>query len=164
MALTLPYPSMNFVPLDILTAAEQNQLVANIEYIANQFPITSSNIDWTTMAYISCIAGGNTQNGRLNLVAQVANGITVSDNKLSVANSGVYLISLSVASYTTIPVTISIRKNGVEVSGVNLRTLYQPSSTEALLSLQSGSYVEFVCPDGNFNAYGYSSVVMRRIG
>ena len=58
MALTLPYPSMNFVPLDILTAAEQNQLVANIEYIANQFPITnanigsqavkSSNIDWTT--------------------------------------------------------------------------------------------------------------------
>lgn len=59
MALTLPYPSMNFVPLDVLTAAEQNQLVANIEYIANQFPITnaniasqavkSSNIDWTTI-------------------------------------------------------------------------------------------------------------------
>ena len=46
MALTLPYPSMNFVPLDVLTAAEQNQLVANIEYIANQFPVTSSNIDW----------------------------------------------------------------------------------------------------------------------
>lgn len=49
MALTLPYPSMNFVPLDVLTAAEQNQLVANIEYIANQFPITSQNIDWTTL-------------------------------------------------------------------------------------------------------------------
>ena len=58
MALTLPYPSMNFVPLDVLTAAEQNQLVANIEYIANQFPlattniangaITSAKIDWTT--------------------------------------------------------------------------------------------------------------------
>ena len=61
MALTLPYPSMNFVPLDVLTAAEQNQLVANIEYIANQFPITnaniassavkSQNIDWTTMQF-----------------------------------------------------------------------------------------------------------------
>ena len=38
MALTLPYPSMNFVPLDVLTAAEQNQLVTNIEYIASQFP------------------------------------------------------------------------------------------------------------------------------
>lgn len=53
MALTLPYPSMNFVPLDVLTAAEQNQLVANIEYIANQFPITSQNIDWATVEDIS---------------------------------------------------------------------------------------------------------------
>lgn len=44
MALTLPYPSMNFVPLDVLTAAEQNQLVANIEYIATQFPVTTANI------------------------------------------------------------------------------------------------------------------------
>lgn len=41
MALTLPYPDMDFVPLDILTAAEQDQLVANIEYIANQFPVSS---------------------------------------------------------------------------------------------------------------------------
>ena len=53
MALTLPYPSMNFVPLDVLTAAEQNQLVANIEYIANQFPITSSNIDWATLGSVA---------------------------------------------------------------------------------------------------------------
>lgn len=44
MALTLPYPGMDFVPLDVLTAAEQDQLVANIEYIANQFPIGASNI------------------------------------------------------------------------------------------------------------------------
>lgn len=44
MALTLPYPSMNFVPLDILTAQQQNQLVANIQYIANQFPVSASNI------------------------------------------------------------------------------------------------------------------------
>ena len=44
MALTLPYPDMDFVPLDILTAAEQDQLVANIEYIANQFPLAGTNI------------------------------------------------------------------------------------------------------------------------
>ena len=59
MALTLPYPSMNFVPLDVLTAAEQNQLVANIEYIANQFPVTSSNIDWATLGIGTQIASGN---------------------------------------------------------------------------------------------------------
>lgn len=44
MALTLPYPDMVFVPLDILTAEEQNQLVGNIEFLANQFPLTASNI------------------------------------------------------------------------------------------------------------------------
>lgn len=32
---TLPYPNMDFVPLDILTANELDQLVANIEAINN---------------------------------------------------------------------------------------------------------------------------------
>lgn len=35
MALTLPYPGMDFTPLDILTADEMDHLVANIEYLAN---------------------------------------------------------------------------------------------------------------------------------
>lgn len=51
MALTLPYPSLVFVPLDILTADQMNEIVANYEYIANQFPIAASNIDFTTFAY-----------------------------------------------------------------------------------------------------------------
>lgn len=44
MALTLPYPDMDFVPLDILTANELDQMVANIEFIANSFPIGSTEI------------------------------------------------------------------------------------------------------------------------
>lgn len=36
MALALPYPDMDFVPLDILLASELNQMVANIEYLANE--------------------------------------------------------------------------------------------------------------------------------
>lgn len=32
--MSLPYPSMTFVPLDVLTAEEMNQLVANIEYLS----------------------------------------------------------------------------------------------------------------------------------
>ena len=44
MALTIPYPDMDFVPLDILTANELDQMVANIEYIANSFPIGSTEI------------------------------------------------------------------------------------------------------------------------
>lgn len=61
MALTLPYPSLSFVPLDVLTAEEMNEIVANYTYIANQFPIDTTNIasnavtdakiGWSTMPY-----------------------------------------------------------------------------------------------------------------
>lgn len=39
-AITLPYPNMSFVPLDVLTAEEMNHIVANYTYIANQIPTT----------------------------------------------------------------------------------------------------------------------------
>lgn len=39
---TLPYPNMDFVPLDILTATELDQLVANIEAINNANITTSA--------------------------------------------------------------------------------------------------------------------------
>lgn len=42
---TLPYPSMDFVPLDILTATELDQLVANIEAINNTTISTSAIAD-----------------------------------------------------------------------------------------------------------------------
>lgn len=61
MAATLPYPSIVFVPLDVLTAEELNQMAQNITALANMFPITSadignaavksSNIAWTTMKH-----------------------------------------------------------------------------------------------------------------
>lgn len=44
--INLPYPDLDFVPLDILTAPELNQIVANYTYIANQFPIGGNNIDF----------------------------------------------------------------------------------------------------------------------
>lgn len=42
MALTLPYPSLDFVPLDVLTAEEMNQIVANYTAIADAiYPVGS---------------------------------------------------------------------------------------------------------------------------
>ncbi len=68
MALTLPYPSLDFVPLDVLTAEEMNEIVANYTYIANQFPIGTANIassavtadkiDWTTTQHFSSYISG----------------------------------------------------------------------------------------------------------
>lgn len=69
MAADIPYPSIVFVPLDILTAEELNQLHANTTALANLFPlaatsiadgaitsskianrgVSSDNVDWSTM-------------------------------------------------------------------------------------------------------------------
>lgn len=35
MSVALPYPNMDFTPLDILTAAEMDKMVANDQYLAN---------------------------------------------------------------------------------------------------------------------------------
>ena len=53
MALTLPYPGLDFVPLDILTADEMNEIVANYTYIANQLPetVATVNSDPVTVPY-----------------------------------------------------------------------------------------------------------------
>lgn len=59
MALALPYPSMNFVPLDVLTAEEMNHIVANYTFIANQFPLASSNIDWSNISTSGKFEFGN---------------------------------------------------------------------------------------------------------
>lgn len=37
MALILPYPNLDFVPLDVLTAEEMNEIVANYTFVSNQF-------------------------------------------------------------------------------------------------------------------------------
>lgn len=44
MAITLPYPSLVFVPLDKLTAEEMNQIVANYTALSTAFPIPSDQI------------------------------------------------------------------------------------------------------------------------
>lgn len=64
MALTLPYPDLDFVPLDVLTADEMNQIVANYTYISNQFPITSENIDFTTYKTTNKYRVGTWTDGR----------------------------------------------------------------------------------------------------
>lgn len=35
---TLPYPDLNFVPLDVLTAEEMNEIVANVNALASAIP------------------------------------------------------------------------------------------------------------------------------
>lgn len=44
MAISLPNPGMVFVPLDVLTAEELNQIVQNIDTLAELFPLKAAQI------------------------------------------------------------------------------------------------------------------------
>lgn len=46
--MALPYPSMSFVPLDILTAEEMNHMVANDQYLASYGATTEGSVSGTS--------------------------------------------------------------------------------------------------------------------
>lgn len=83
MALNIPYPDMDFVPLDILTALELDQMVANIEYIANDaFPVTNANIA------DSAVTAGKINTGAVTK-AKLASAITnISDYSTTEKSTG----------------------------------------------------------------------------
>lgn len=87
MALNIPYPNMDFVPLDILTALELDQMVANIEYIAGSdvFPVANANI-----------ADGSV-NG-----AKIANGaVTAQKIDFTTFKQPIYAVATTVTTLTT---------------------------------------------------------------
>lgn len=106
MALTtLPYPSLDFVPLDILTAEEMNQIVANYTAINNSTigtnqlannsittpklankAVTSAKVDWTTLPGS---AGATTVSGTMSGTswANIGGAFTAPSNGLYFASA-----------------------------------------------------------------------------
>lgn len=79
MALSLPYPSLSFVPLDELSAEEMNEIVANYTYIANQFPIQSTSLAssiQTLLAGAAYSSGQQWRSARAETCAGVLTGNT----------------------------------------------------------------------------------------
>lgn len=144
MALTLPYPSMNFVPLDVLTAAEQNQLVANIEYIANQFPITSQNIDWTTLTSSST----NISSYSVMQTGTVWRATIDKNANLAVCNIS---ITFSAINASTVRLFSGIPSSLCPVSGRNVGVLASTGAMQGLprCYINSSGAIEAVF-DSNF--------------
>lgn len=109
MAITLPYPSLVFVPLDKLTAEEMNQIVANYTAIANAFPLGSNQIadGSVTTAKLDglSVTGGKIANGAIgssqinwsDLAPKI--GYYEPKESESVSTSWKTLLSLNVSSY-----------------------------------------------------------------
>lgn len=119
---TLPYPNMDFVPLDVLTADELDQIVANIDAINNaSIPtesiansaittakladdsVTSDKIDWATLPCITIKGTGTTQNalGKLpftTVAYSQGTGLSLSSNGILIG-AGITHVVVSASCY-----------------------------------------------------------------
>lgn len=78
----LPHPGMVFTPFDILTAAEENQIVDNIEALADgsgigDGAVTADKIDFTTLAF------GNYSTSEVDTGFKWVNGKTIYKKTIS---------------------------------------------------------------------------------
>lgn len=93
----LPYPDMDFTPLDILTAAEMDQMVANDQYLRDfcagladgtnlsDGVIQARNLDFTTMPYYETHSTTN-----MNIGSGATSFVTVLS--LQIADPGYYYV------------------------------------------------------------------------
>lgn len=111
MALTLPYPSLVFVPLDKLTAEEMNQIVANYEAIANAFPVNSANIETgavtSTELASSAVTSSKIASGAVTRSKIQWSGVTAGDIGVIAPSASVLLNIGSITSTTTRSMTYS---------------------------------------------------------
>lgn len=121
---TLPYPNMDFVPLDVLTADELDQIVANIDAINNaSIPtdsiadgaVTSSKIDWTTFDY------SGAESTPVTVGTSYVTLVT-----LPIASGGLYFLIANVTRETNSPSGALIYLNFQKNSN-DLRTFMAPT-------------------------------------
>lgn len=100
MAYTLPYPSLQFVPLDVLTAEELNQIVENINSLAGEFPLNNSNIADNAIT-TSKLINGAVSSGKIDWTSLGFSYNSSSISGLSVSTSGTSLLSLNLSNMPT---------------------------------------------------------------
>lgn len=191
MALTtLPYPSLDFVPLDILTAEEMNQIVANYTAINNATigtnqlannsittpklankSVTSDKVDWTTLAcgIVSSPASDTIPaNGRTR-IAQ----ITLPKGKYALIATASYWAStaarrgLYISFESSTGGTVTSMKNGLYGTTASGDTLEATNTALVNITAQQATvsvYANSTDFSGTFTEWGDPSVLYFRIG
>lgn len=191
MALTtLPYPSLDFVPLDILTAEEMNQIVANYTAINNSTigtnqladssittpklankSVTSDKVDWTTFKcgmVSNPVSNTIPANGRTR-IAQ----ITLPKGKYALIATASYWAStnarrgLFISFESTTGGAVNSMKNGLYGTTASGDTLEVTNT--ALVDITAGQatvsvYVNSADFSGTFTQWGAPSVLYFRVG
>lgn len=138
---TLPYPSMDFVPLDVLTADELDQIVANINAVNNGIAgttqiaddsistvkvknsaITNAKIDWDSMksgapVSMNFATSGGTYTaphfGYCLITVAVQSDASV---EVSVNNNTYIKAQGGASTFTWIPITVPVGKGDVVIA------------------------------------------------
>lgn len=155
-ALTLPNPNMDFVPLDVLTAEEMNQIVQNIETLAAAFPITADNladnavtsrsimeqavsfrkIDWQSLGYREVYAELNGE--LLSRTSRELINLDVSDFPVAAKFVVLSEFQANVSSGTVTGVITDLVYNGVTRSAGNASTWGTHNSVSGVFTKVSG--------------------------
>lgn len=161
MALTLPYPDLDFVPLDILTAEEMNEIVANYTYIANQFPIRTSSLDWSTMPYFF--------HSETSQLIQVATETQLTGMIYTIPTSGKYLVIIN-GNVNAVDSASAYPRIGVYVDGTRDRysafhikdDLQLSFSCATVVNAAEGQEITARCLGGPVNIFeGFQMIVVR---
>lgn len=139
----LPYPDMDFTPLDILTAAEMDQMVANDQYLRDfcagladgsnlsDGVIQARKIDFTTLgvatAYTSAL-GSLSEDSKISMTNFTVNngGYSLNNGGIKITTPGIYEIEAEMSG--TVDANkgwLKITKNGssnVVATGLNRNT------------------------------------------
>lgn len=161
----LPYPDMDFTPLDILTAAEMDQMVANDQYLRDfcagladgtnlsDGVIQARKIDHgSSNFYVSRYAQDQTISASSETVVQFpvndfteTEGISYSNGRFTVQTAGIWIITAETGGSSGTSHTTEIKVNGVEISsnrGYNTGANYV--STSVVAKLNAGDYFEIL--------------------
>ena len=172
MALTLPYPNISFVPLDVLTAEELNHVVANYTAIAAAFPVSSNNIadssitnsklnvTWTNIADLYYKSGDviSESTPDQTIYSQVLDGFITSSNTVLVFKVPVAKRLDNITNATLNSCVGDYRCAGGYLSGTGTDIVTQSTQTSAFISKATNSITFAFTKSGGWGSTNNSPV------
>lgn len=161
--MSLPYPSMTFVPFDILTAAEMNQLVANDQALAAGTGLDSGAITGDKISNYKIFSQSDTTN-------TTENGVKLYSGWGQILGNGSNLIFETVTLPSSITRYISMNVNfiGYKSGGASAADMTQFDVAVGAGNIVQGvnrtttNFIVAMSSTGTFGAvyHGYSWTVM----
>lgn len=165
MAITLPYPNLTFVPLDVLTADSLNNMHANTKALANAFPVSSANIANGAVTAAK-LASGAVNGDKINWLDTLQfDSISKTSSTPLVGTDWSTVFSISVAGMPVgakflASATLAFGGGGSDI-GMSARLLYNSGNSSPTVT-QTASWGKSLSVQYDFTKVsGYSSVAVQ---